>query len=280
MKKTVCIDWLSFTAPRDTDKHFPKLPPWESGRDAKPDVPRFGYRSAIRLPSGMVVMFDGSTSTMGWHYIYSGSALKNLDEAFQDGGQHVLSYHSREGHKCTRIDLAIDVYDEPKLLPRLKAMSERHEWMGTAHSSTTIQSSDGKGLTIYVGSRTSERFVRMYDKAAQLGQIGDWTRIETEVKGDSARAIARAILGAGDSGLSLVAQSVISRVCEFPCEAWYSVFDGEKMEIGTPKVEEKQTEAWILGQVATAIAKFERANPEKKILERLWNAIEDKLGER
>jgi hypothetical protein len=279
MKKTVCIDWLSFTAPKDMQRTMPLLPPWESGITGKPDVGRFGYRSARKFPSGMTVMFDGATSTMGWHYIYPGSAIKTLDEVFEDGGQHILGWHTGQGHKCTRIDLAVDVYDAPTLLPVLQAMAEHHEWYGTAHSATTIKSSDGKGLTIYIGSRTSERFVRLYDKAAQLGQPGHWTRIEAEVKGDSARQVARSIVGLNIGGLSMVASGVINRVAAFPCAEWKAVFDGEKMEIGTPKVEEKQTEAWILGQVASAIARFEREYPDRKILERLWDAIEDRLGE-
>jgi DNA relaxase NicK len=279
MKKAVCLDWMSFTAPKIDDRTFPLLPPWESGITGKPDVPRFGYRSARKFPSGMTVMYDGATSTMGWHYIYSGSAIKMLDEVFEDGGQHILNWHISQGHKCTRIDLAIDVYDAPSLLPVLQDMAEHHEWYGTAHSATTIKSSDGKGLTIYVGSRTSERFVRIYNKAAQTGQRGDWTRIECEVKGDSARQVARAIVGLDIGGISMVAYGVIERVCRFPTSSWEAVFDGAKMEIGTPQVEEKQTEAWILGQVASAVARFEREYPDKKILERLWNAIEDKLGE-
>lgn len=279
MEKTVCIDWLSFTATKIAGRRYPVLPTWESGQTGKPDIGRFGYRAATKYPSGMVVMYDGATATMGWHYIYSGSAIKMLDETFQDGGQHVLNWHVAQGHKCTRIDLAIDVKGDQWLLPTLKAMAEKHDWTGTAHSATTIQSSDGKGITVYIGSRTSERFVRIYDKAAQLGQTGHWTRIECEVKGDSARAISRAIVGSNNGGIDLVAQSVISRVCEFDCKAWRAVFNGEKMEIGTPKIEEKQTENWILGQVASAIAKFEREYPNKKILERLWTAIEDKLGE-
>lgn len=279
MKKTVCLDWMSFTSPKPLDASYPRLPPWESGINGKPDVPRFGYRQARKFPSGMMVMFDGSTSTMGWHYVYSGSAIKTLDETFQDGGQHILNWHVGQGHKCTRIDLAVDVYDAPTLLPVLKDSAEHHEWYGTAHSATTIQSSDGKGLTIYVGSRSSERFVRIYDKAAQLGKQGDWTRIEAEIKGDSARQVARAIVELNTGGLSMVANGVINRVCTFPCASWEAVFDGEKMEIGTPKVEEKKTEEWILGQVASAVAKFEREYPDKRILERLWDAISDRLGE-
>lgn len=279
MEKTVCIDWLSFTAHEDPGARGYRLPPWESGVGAKADTPRFGYRRAERLDSGTVVMFDGTTPTMGQHYIHSGATLKLLDGVFQDGGTHVLNWHNERGHKCTRIDLAIDVFDAPTLLPVLKYMSEAHGWTGTAHSATTIKSSDGKGITIYIGSRVSERFVRIYDKAAQTRQEGDWTRIECEVKGDSARAICRAILGAGDGGIGLVAQSVISRVCEFDTAPWHAIFDGKKIQIGTPKVEEKQTEAWLLGQVVSAITRFERDFPEKKILEKICRAVEGRLFE-
>lgn len=279
MKKAVCIDWLSFTAHQDSEKRYPFMPPFEDGSTGRPDTPRFGYRGATRYKSGLVVMFDGATKTMGWHYIYSGQAIKSIDEQFSDGGESILRWHNAAGHKCTRIDLAIDVFDMPELLPTIKAMAERHDWAGTAHSATTVQSSDGRGLTVYVGSRTSERFVRIYDKAAQTGEGGYWTRIECEVKGDSARAVGRAILGIADGGIGLVAQSVISRVCEFPCKAWQEVFTGEKIEVGTPKIEEKQTEKWILEQVASAVAKFELQFPEKRILERLWDAIENRLGE-
>lgn len=279
MEKAVIIDWLSFTANATDNRAGYLTQPWESGLDAKPDVGRFGYRSAVRFTSGAIIMFDGATPTMGAHYIYSGQALANLDEVFQDGGQHVLKWHIDKGHKCTRIDLAIDVWDDTSILPQIRGKAERNEFSGTARSATIVASSDGAGLTVYIGSRTSERFVRIYNKAAQTGTQRPWVRIECEVKGDSARAVGSAILHAGNGGLSLVAQSVIRRVVHFDCKAWKAVLSGDEIEIGTPKIEERQTEAWILGSVAKAIAKFEQNYPDKRILERLWNAIEDMLGE-
>lgn len=279
MEKTACIDWLSFTATRKGDKFFPMLPPWENSEESKQETPRFGYRAAAKYPSGMVVMYDGSTATMGWHYIYSGTAIKTLDFQFEDGGNTILNWHIKQGHRCTRIDLAVDVRGDDNFPYRLAAKSEAHQWTGTAHSSTTVRGSDGRGITIYVGSRTSERFVRIYDKAAQLGMNTAWTRIEAEIKGDSARAVANAVMMFEPNGISSVGQSVICRVCEFEDRTWKEVFDGAKMPIGTPKIEEKNTEAWLLGQVASALARFERNYPERKILERLWTAVEDMLGE-
>lgn len=279
MEKAVIIDWLSFTGHRTDNRAGYITQPWESGLDAKPDVGRFGYKRAVRFSSGAVIMFDGATETMGAHYVYSGQALANLDEVFQDGGQHVLAWHLGKGHKCTRIDLAIDIWDTPSFLPEIRGKAERNEFSGTARSATIVSSSDGAGLTVYVGSRSSERFVRIYNKAAQTGTDRPWVRIECEVKGDSARAVGGAILHAGNGGLSLVAQSVIGRVVHFDDSTWEAVFSGDAIEIGTPKIEERQTEKWILGSVAKAVAKFERMYPEKRILERLWRAIEDTLGE-
>jgi len=279
MKKTVCIDWLSFTAHSSGIGIAPLLPEWEKHSSGQADTPRFGYRKALRYPSGMIVMFDGSTPSMGAHYIYSGRAIKTLDEELQDGGLSILAWHTHQAHKCTRIDLAVDVREDNAIMAKIEQMAIDHSWSGTAHTSTMVKSNDNKGSTVYVGSRTSERFVRIYDKAAQLGEEQDWVRIEGEIKGDSARAVARAIAQIGAQGLSNVAQSVITRVCNFPCQEWLSVFDGTPIEIGTPKVEEKQTEKWILGQVAMALAKFERQYPEKRILERLWIEVSDILGE-
>jgi hypothetical protein len=202
-----------------------------------------------------------------------------IDLEHQDGGLSILRWHTVCLHKCTRIDLAIDVKDNSLLMGDIEQMASEHNWKGTAHSSTTIKSNDGKGCTVYMGSRSSERFVRIYDKAAQLAQLGDWVRIEAEIKGDSARGVARAIAASGSEGLGIIAQSVIKRVCDFPCKEWDYVFDGKIIDVGTPKENEKQTEKWILGQVASAIAKFERQHPDKKILERLWEQVSDILGE-
>lgn len=273
-ENSVCIDWLSFTAPHRSQLPGVIVPPWEESINGQADIGRFGYRKALRFHSGLIVMYDGSTPTMGQHFIYSGRAIMNSIANNNDGGLSILDWHNSQGHKCTRIDLAIDVPDGQELIETISKMAETRSFRGTAHTATTIRSSDGEGLTIYVGSRISERFVRVYNKSAQLGQQGHWTRIEVEIKGDSARAVARAILGAGNGGLDMVARSVISRVCTFDCPSWQKVFEGETLTIGTPKIEEKATEEWLLGQVVAALVKFERQNPDKQIIQRFWDKVE------
>lgn len=275
VKTSVCIDWLSFTRTSTRRTNFCPVPLFDETTSGKPEVPRFGYRKAFRYPSGAVTYYDGSTPTMGVHFQYSGSALGKIAETRLDGGISVLSEHVARGDKCTRIDLAIDVVGDEFLLPALQLLARGGKFTGTAQKMTIVENTTDAGMTIYAGSRTSERFVRIYNKAAQLGQEGLWTRIEAEVKGDSARAIARAILGAGAGGLSVVAQSVVKRVCDFDCQSWKTVMESPTIAVGTPKATDKDTEGWILGQVAKAIARYDMLNPEKRIVERLFDKLEE-----
>ena len=219
-------------------------------------------------------MYDGSTPSMGVHFIYSGSALGAIGKARDDGGLSVLKEHVERGDKCTRIDLAIDVRNDEAIILQLKHAVQRADFIGTARKLSIIENTTDDGCTIYAGSRQSERFVRIYNKAAQLHEGGWWTRIEAEVKGDSARAIARAILGAGAGGLGVVAKSVVKRVVDFDCPAWKAVMEGPSLPVGTPKATDKQTEAWILGQVAKAVVRYDLLNPEKRIVERLFDTIQ------
>ena len=53
------------------------------------------------------------------------------------------------------------------------------------------------GKTIYIGSRSSEKMIRIYDKAAEQNQEGVWIRYEIETKGDFADKCFRRIKEAG-----------------------------------------------------------------------------------
>lgn len=59
-----------------------------------------------------------------------------------------------------------------------------------------------KGWTVYIGQRSCEAFVRIYDKAAEQGVTGvDWVRFELETKGKTADALSRAVLEQGNSAV-------------------------------------------------------------------------------
>lgn len=102
--------------------------------------------------------------------------------------------------KVTRIDLACDVWletprDQVKNSARLPMCPE----YDTRITATLIRGVKGgkrgsKGDTLYLGSRSSEQFGRMYDKGLQTNTTppGVWFRYEVEYKAGAARQIAKA----------------------------------------------------------------------------------------
>jgi len=102
---------------------------------------------------------------------------------------------------CSRLDLAVDV-DLDSEVPTLaadcyKSLLHSPPCNGRPAKRTLIVNSDG-GSTLYIGSRVSDRFARLYDKGVeqQVAAPGKWFRFELEVKGNSAQPLAAALLSA------------------------------------------------------------------------------------
>ncbi|MGF6147240.1 Replication initiation factor [Kingella potus] len=94
------------------------------------------------------------------------------------------------GARITRIDLAKDFFNgeyspEQAKQDRLDGLFTRHRARMPAGESvgTDWESDTQKGKTYYVGSRESSRYVRVYEKGKQLGDVSsNWTRFEVEMK--------------------------------------------------------------------------------------------------
>jgi hypothetical protein len=88
--------------------------------------------------------------------------------------------------RVTRIDLQLtlpqpDWYASRHLIDWLRSA----EWKGRQRKITAV---DGGGNdTVYIGSRSSDRYIRIYTKDSK------WLRFEIEYKGDRARAVAQLI---------------------------------------------------------------------------------------
>lgn len=278
MIKSVAIDYLSFT--RKTGKtETGWLPPsFTVGMDMKPDVGHFGYRQAVKYECGLQILYDGGAANMGNHYIYSGRTIANL----MSGGvnpEEIINWHMSRQHSCRRIDLAVDVKDDPDILPEIEGAVEWKKFGGSARSASVIKNVKDGGITVYMGKRASPKFVRIYNKAVESGTDGYWTRIEAEIKGEYSNNIARHFQRGGLETLSSVAQSVITDVCTFDCNTWKAVFNGETLPLAKPQVREPDTEEWLLSQCARALARYEREHPERRVLDKFWQAVQTMLGD-
>lgn len=90
--------------------------------------------------------------------------------------------------RCSRIDLALDVQAGPDTLAR--QLHDQAEQAEGRQVKVSMVLGAGSGDTLYLGCRSSTRYMRVYDKLRQLGEVvppeGTIWRYELELKGAAA----------------------------------------------------------------------------------------------
>jgi hypothetical protein len=127
-----------------------------------------------------------------------------------------------EHFRVTRLDLCVDVEATIPLRYYYQEQLDHHR--GTA--------SLIKDQTLYVGSRKSDRFWRVYDKAIEQGLPGPLFRIELELKGQRARQ-ARSILLVGNRE-GLLRASTIGVVSDI-LDTYWGRIDGVLPNLSLPR---------------------------------------------
>lgn len=150
---------------------------------------------------------------------------------------------------------------------------------------------NGEGSTFTLGSRSSERYLRVYDARG-------YTRTELEFKGERARAVMREILLSPPAEwaarflahlrqfVDFVDASADTNISRAPLLSWWAVFVNgvEKAALHiakAPRTLERVT-AWLRRQVAASIAMMEKADPYTfgDFLVNLLETGREKLGPR
>jgi DNA relaxase NicK len=115
-----------------------------------------------------------------------------------------------------------------------------------------------RGATLYLGSRESAVYARLYDKSAEQGSehLGGKWRYEIETKADVALRIARELV-ASNSARQLVVGTVHEH---FLSRGIAPAFDGEGEAVSTtPQSHESDDErrlAWLRDQVSVVVARL------------------------
>lgn len=255
------IDWISYTAHHNTPaltRQFKNSNPSTIAAQVTPFgtrwiecKARFGYTVGLECaecPSAKVYM-SPARPDMGVHVVLPGSAIRY-------GGLmlcHEFALH--EGNSISRFDIAADVYEIwtglsfEERFTRGEVETEAKKYMHIT---------GGSGWTFYVGSRTSEKYLRIYDKRAESKLDYDLTRVELECKGDFARGVAKYLMA---NGLSHI-RSIIQSYCNFHThERWVSAMLSPTPFVGLPRPERaSNTRAWLLQTVAPALVKYAEQN--------------------
>lgn len=272
---TVTIDWLSFTLHPKKDEEFHVLQLLSPDGVGVPEHPKFGYDRCWRTEKGALILSSASNRDMGIHCIISGSALVS----YQSDGPSPIELvveAVRIGAKITRLDLAKDATNATFGLPDFERGVSDGRFEGTSHKAASVKSSDG-GMTVYVGSRQSEQFLRVYDKGIESKQGGDWVRAEIELKGDRANLVGKLIAGGED--LNNLFCSMARRMCRMEHKGWNELLEASAL-VGLPKIEKQSDrERWIAAQVTPAVSEYASEHPESAALRRLYEVLKQVMDD-
>lgn len=268
------VDWLALTVKGEThETAMHETIVDYASLEIRPCRPYPGYTDAIENRAGATVSWNVKRGDMGVHVEYSGSTLALYRTEGTDPSD-MARWHVSKGHTITRLDVAIDVIDSDMKPSDLYSQLEK----GKAHtvSGRTYKmwkGSDG-GETLYIGSRTSNIFLRIYDKGAEMHTDDNWIRIELELKGPKARLFANLIANDGTDTAIERMRGVLLTVVHFPGKLWAGIVGDEPIKLTDTSKKKSDTKAWLLELVAPAMGKYIAKTGDLTITEDFWNTVE------
>lgn len=188
-----------------------------------------------------------NSDRQGVRVTMSGNFFAIHDQA--ETGVRVAKIVSKSGWRVTRTDIATDVYDTEYTA---KDIDKEREEMYTGRSRTRRVHDEAGGYTLYVGSRESEKMLRVYDKGVESGLERRILRFEMEYKGNAALPALVAFLDRKWGNFAYDYNAFIG----VPDGLSYDVFRRFNPEIGIKPIEkETSLSAWFKKSVIPALNK-------------------------
>lgn len=152
------------------------------------------------------------------------------------------------GAKFTRVDYAVDLFDTGGCPNDVLECYHTGQVETIAKSVSIVErtrKNETLGATVYLGSRASERLIRVYDKGKQVKTNLDWIRVEIEVKGKRAMQFGELI---EKEGLDTAGKSYIADVVEWSDIPWFeSIWKEDYTPIDIDSIGRPETnrERWV-----------------------------------
>lgn len=210
------IDWLEFTFKGDAVTFHLFMSrfgvPLEKFTDSMHG--RYGYSKCLVFQSSFVLM--GTTieqqNRMGFHVCVPASSLSffNMAVLFDSKFAELIKY--------TRLDFAFDVYGDSVPLGELSLINYIYQTVLSGNYMSHVRQENivlirnaSGGSTLYVGSTQSDKRLRIYDKAAEQGEINyKWVRFEYQLRHDVAHQYRQAI-----NDIEILQSAFASLFCSF-----------------------------------------------------------------
>jgi hypothetical protein len=218
VRKEIGVDWLSITGPGscapDVAALLETLEPRADWTDSGPGS---NYSQRLFLSCGAKLFLGRTDDSDRFLLELNGGACATLGaDAVHRVGQTAMM-----GGRCTRLDLRCDVQGDGVTLldDVIASVDAGHLCKVRTHSRFVQHAIRGgvTGLGQYLGSTSSTRFVRIYDKGLEQGTkpARSWIRWEAELKGDFATPAACDVFSADLDDLVATASPHMFHLADF-----------------------------------------------------------------
>jgi hypothetical protein len=246
------LDWLAYSVDAGIPRFRTFLPHPQLYPTGEALSPRPGYAKAVGLTFGRVDWHpDRPEQKTGVRF--SGSDFAAL-AALGIPDIDLLTYAVEMDARISRVDFRIDYHAPADVLDLYQAWQDGDIHTSARRVSRVITEREGHPPenTVYIGSRQSERFLRVYTKGVKEGAPFDWTRIELELKGVYATRWVDAVLrdGIGEAGCKAVRD-----YCRSDAPWYVEATEGDAVDIES--VGRKQTGRinWLLETIFPLITR-------------------------
>ncbi|MBV8281239.1 MAG: replication initiation factor domain-containing protein [Candidatus Eremiobacteraeota bacterium] len=269
-KTTGHLDYLSVTFDWgfDVSQMEQFVGKWkESGRGGH------GYEKLEISANGAIAQSRG-TRAMGVHVDIKGELLSIIRSTFMTD-KELIEWVKLHGGRASRIDVCVNIVDDELEVQDLWLLWQKKQVVTRARLAKRYyaQPEEGTDDGFYIGSKDSDKFMRIYDKGRQLGLRQKWIRVELQSRKSRARAIQRG-LEMTDKSRDLINRALLD-YCAFVNETYIAALEGHDDEIPPIPRSEPQFYKWLRTQVAPAMLHRELQNAGENPLAVLEKMIDD-----
>lgn len=274
------IDWIAATFTKDGGEAFLQHMWLDKSTMPVPCAPTKGYKEGYEFESGLRYSTNREHPERGCHVVFSGSTLRWYWATGFEWRRLMELIAEHEG-RTSRVDLAFDFKDSgidagSLVKPNLKPYKGR----GRTPKFNTLTGEDGS-WTKYIGSRSSEKFLRIYDKAKEQGDyVGDYIRVELECKGEVAHAVGWTFARQNAAECVGMARALVTGVANFNIPAWEDCFERDVVDFSIPQGKQRDTFHWLVKVCAPSLAREIAKRPKDDVLQSFWDALRLELGKR
>lgn len=261
------IDWLSlsyyeFKTPAEI---IPEA--YHHFKVKEPCKPFPHYDEAWRLECGATLHLSYD-SKQGGRMDIPGDALAWLRaEGWKDDYLLKVLAETPKKRRTTRLDYALNIHNAGSVRHTVNHW-RAHQIKTTFTSAPSGWQDYGKraGQTVYFGSPKSDKFVRIYDKGAEMKMLNEaWLRVELQTRKEYAQAL---VIDASRSSMLEAGRTHLTASLDFPKLRWWGILtEGDTVNKTQVLRKRSKWQEWMDGQVFESILKHVKNIDDGKFLE-------------